>query len=559
MARTLNPSRRSLLAGAGLSALALTLAACGASSTGSSSTSGSAGSAEVSPGGRLGILTSGTDINWDPAKSQSMPVTSLVLVHRRLTTWSLSEGSEVEVVADLATDTGTVSEDGLSWTYTLKDGLFFEDGTAITSAHVKYGLERSFAPALAGGLGYHKTLLAGTEGYEGPFDGAHLDSIETPDDKTIVFHLRQTYGDWPWIVAQPAFSPVPEDKDDVATYARTPIASGPYRVEQYSTGVSATLVRNEHWSADTDDVRLALPDTIVFELGQDESTSIQRIIASAGDDAHAFCADRVAAAQLAQVSGNAEAAERLATPAEGGPLQYLAINTERVTDVEVRQAISRAVDKTAVVSALGGQLGASAATTYIAPGIPGRVEYDLYPTDVEAVAATLAGKEVGELILLAANDTATQAVAQAVQQALTEAGLRVTIDPQESEVVSERATQGDGSTYDLAIGSWNADFPSASAYIQPLFASSEIGGGGYNISRYSDPEVDAAIEEAIATLDPAEAGAKWAAIDQRVAAQAPVVPLANRRNSFLAGSGVTDFFVESYPAYPNYLVVGVSA
>ena len=69
MARTLNPSRRSLLAGAGLSALALTLAACGAGSSGSS------GSAQASAGGRLGILTSSTDINWDPAKSQSMPVT----------------------------------------------------------------------------------------------------------------------------------------------------------------------------------------------------------------------------------------------------------------------------------------------------------------------------------------------------------------------------------------------------------------------------------------------------------------------------------------------------
>ena len=553
MARTLNPSRRSLLAGAGLSALALTLAACGADSSGSS------GSAEASAGGRLGILTSSTDINWDPAKSQSMPVTSLALVHRRLTTWALSEGSEVTVVPDLATDTGTVSEDGLSWTYTLKDGLLFEDGTAITSAHVKYGLERSFAPALAGGLTYHKTLLAGTEGYAGPFDGAHLESIETPDDKTIVFHLRQTYGDWPWIVAQPAFAPVPEDKDDVATYARTPVASGPYRVQDYSTGVSTTLVRNERWSADTDEVRLALPDTIVFELGQDESTSVQRIIASAGDDANAFCADRVASAQLAQISGNADAAERLATPEEGGPLQYLAINTERVTDVEVRRAIAQAVDKEAVVSALGGRLGAVAATTYIAPGIPGRVAYDSYPTDAAAASAALAGKSVGTLILLAANDTASQAVAEAVQQSLSEAGLTVTIDPQEGEVYEERVTQGDGSTYDLAIGSWNADFPSANAYIQPLFSSSEIGGGGVNISRYSNAEVDAAIADAVATLDADEAGAKWAAIDQQIAADVPVVPLANRRNSFLAGSGVTGFFVESYPAYPNYLVVGVGA
>ena len=488
-----------------------------------------------------------------------MPMTSLALVHRRLTTWKLADGAAVEVVADLATDTGTVSDDGLSWTYTLKDGLTFSDGTPITSAHIKYGVERSFAPALAGGLTYHKTLLAGAEGYEGPYDGAHLDSIETPDDKTIVFHLLQAYGDWPWIVAQPAFSPVPEDKDDPAAYAQAPIASGPYRVSEYTTGVSATLERNESWSAQTDDVRLALPDTIIFELGQDESTSSQRLIASSGEDANAFGADLVAAAQLAQISANPDAKNRLATTPEGGPLQYLAINTERVSDPEVRTAIAQAIDKTTVVAALGGELGATQATTIIAPGIPGRQDTDALPGDAQAAATTLAAKGVPPLILLTPNGAASQAVAEAVQQSLTEAGLSVTIDPVEQEAFSERATQGDGSTYDLAIASWNADFPSANAYIQPLFASSEIGGGGRNISRYSNAEVDAAIQAAVGTLDPEQARAQWADLDAQILADVPIVPLANRRNSFLAGSGVTGFSVDSYPAYPNYQSVGVGA
>lgn len=556
MARTLTASRRGFLAGAGMSALALTLAACGANER---STSSSTAAVTASSGGTLHILTSSTDINWDPAKSQSMPVTSLAFVHRRLTTWKLTKGSEAEVVADLATDTGTVSDDGLSWTYTLKDGIVFEDGTAITSAHIKYGVERTFAAALAGGLTYHKTLLADTDGYEGPYEGKHLDSIETPDDKTIVFHLKQAYGDWPWIVAQPAFSPVPEDKDDPSTYAQKPVASGPYRVAEYSTGVKATLERNTKWSASTDDVRTALPDSIVFELSQDASTATQRLIASTGDDANAFGADLVAAAQLAQISGNASAKSRLATTPEGGPLMYLAINTERITDLEVRTAIAQAVDKAAVVSALGGELGAVAATTVIAPGIPGREAFDGIATDAETAKSTLAGKDVPSLILLTSNSTANAAVAEAVAQSLTEAGLKVTIDPVESDAYAERATQGDGSTYDLAIASWNADFPSANAYIQPLFASSEIGNGGYNISRFSDKDVDAAIEKAIATLDTASAQKQWVELDKKIVEQAAIVPLANRRNSFLAGSGVSGFFVESYPAYPNYLILGVSA
>ena len=451
-----------------------------------------------------------------------------------------------------------MSGDGLSWTFTLKGGLTLSDGTPITSDHVRHGVERSFDPSLSGGLTYHKTLLAGAADYRGPYSGARLDSIETPDESTIVFHLARPFGDWPWIVAQSAFSPVPQG-DDPSTYAHAPVASGPYLVGDYKQGSSVTLERNPHWSKDTDDVRLALPDAVVFSLGQDESTSAQRLIADAGADRNSFGADRVSAAQLAQVTANADAGQRLATTPEGGPLVFLAINTERVSDPDVRRAIARAVDKDAVVAALGGELGAQAATTYITPGVPGRQEYDLYPRDIAGAEALLAGKSVPGLVLLTDNGAAHRAVAEAVGQSLKEAGLQITIDPVEEDAFTQRATQGDGSTYDLAIGSWNPDYPSANANIQPLFASSEIGGGGVNFARYSNAEVDAAIDRAQADLDAESARAQWAALDRRIAEDAPAVPLAYRRNSFLRGSGVAGFFVESYPAYPSYQVVGVSA
>lgn len=544
------PSRRAFLTG--LTSLTLTLAACGANSRGAAPASGT-----PSAGGTLYVLSSDTDVNWDPARSQSLAVTSLGLVHRRLTTWELSPGGEPRVVPDLATDTGTVSADGLTWTYTLKEGLVLSDGTSITSAHVKHGLERSFAPALSGGLGYHKTLLAGTSGYTGPYEGAHLDSVATPDERTVVLTLARPYGDWPWIVSTPAFAPVPEG-DDPATYTRNPLASGPYVVSEYKQGVSVTLRRNEHWSAATDTVRLGLPDTVVFSLGQDEDTVSQRLIADSGDDRNAFSAQLLTASKLAQVSADPSASARLAT-SDPGPLLYLAVNTERVTDPDVRRAIAYAVDKAAVQQALGGELGAGVATTYITPGIPGREEYDLYPRDTVRATSLLAGKQVPELVLLTQNNEARLAVAQAVQQALSEVGLTVRLDPQSSDAYSQRATQGDGSSYDLAVVSWNPDYPSANANIQPLYASSEIGGGGYNVSRYSDAEVDQLIAEATAEPDAVEAGRKWAALDRRIAQDVPAVPLVNRRNSFLRGSQVAGFFVNPFPAYPDYLVVGVGA
>lgn len=543
-------SRRGLLLGMGATTAVAALSACGANERSAQTT----GSATPTKGGTLTILMSGTDINWDPGRSQGMAVTSLALIHRRLTSWRIVKGTEAKVVPDLATDTGKASDGGRTWTFTLKDGLVAEDGSPITSEQIRHGVERTFAASLAGGLGYHKTLLAGTSGYTGPYRGKHLKSIETPDDRTIVFHLKAPFGDWPWIVSMPAFAPVPL-KDNPTTYARKPVASGPYRVTEYKQGVAATLQRNPKWTPPSDDVRTALPDTIVFSMGQDSSVVTQRLIADSGNDRDAFGAEMVPPAQLPQVTSNPQAKSRLAV-GSAGPLQYLAINVERVKDVTVRQAIAHAVDRKAAAAALGGEMGAASATTYITPGIPGRQEYDLYPESTTKAQELLKGKKVGQLVLLVSNDEGTLALAQAIQQALQKASISVKINPVESETWIEKTTQSDGSDYDLTIASWNPDYPSANANLQPLFASSEIGSGGFNLGRYHNVEVDRMLAD-VAALPMDQAKEKWARIDRRIAQDVPMVPLVYRRNAFLHGSGVSDFFVNPFPAYPNYLVMGV--
>jgi peptide/nickel transport system substrate-binding protein len=511
-------------------------------------------------GGTLTILTSATDINWDPAKSQGLPITSLGLVERRLTTWAVQPGKPATVVPDLATDTGKVSSDGKTWTYTLKDGLAFEDGSPITSADIKYGVERSYAPELSGGLGYHKSLLVGGDKYAGPYGGKELASIETPDAKTIVFNLTSVYGDWPWLVSQPAFAPVPKAKDDPTTYTRQPVASGPYRVAATKQGVSVTLERNKHWDAKTDEVRTAGPDTIVFSLGQDATVTAERLIADSGADKNAFSATFVPPAQLAAASKSLTAGKRLVTSGAGA-LAYLAINTQRpgLDNVNVRKAIEYAVDKQAFLVASGGATGGQIATTLITPGIVGRKAFDLYaaPVSGDVAKAKQLLADSGwtpnrELVLLSEDDQVSLSQAQAIKQGLERAGLKVAIKPEAEAAVTEAITQGPGA-FDLTVSSWQPDFPSASANIQPLFDSSQIGKGGRNLSRYSAKEADALIAQATAEVDAAKAGATWAQADQRILADAPVVPLIYTRNSFLHGSNVANFFIPTFPAYPNYL------
>ncbi|MBA8792508.1 peptide/nickel transport system substrate-binding protein [Friedmanniella endophytica] len=517
-------------------------------------------------GGDLTILTSSTQLNFDPAKSQSLAITSLGLVLRRLTSWETSPNAPTKVIPDLATDTGRPSDGGRTWTYTLKDGLKYDDGTPITSEDIKYGVERSFAPQLSGGLSYHKSLLVGGSSYGGPYDGKQLSSIETPNDKTIVFHLNAPYGDWPWIVSMGAFAPVPKAKDtNPATYGNDPAASGPYKIDKLQQGVSLTMSRNPNWSQATDQARTAGPDTITFKMGQDETVQAQALISDSGANATSFGADFVPAAQLAQAQGNPQVGNRLVTSADGA-LNFLSMNTQRgaLKNVKVRQAFNYAIDRKAFITASGGSVSGDPATTLITPGIPGRQVYDDYPAgdDGDVAKAKQLLSESGQsnlkLTLLVSNQPIALAQAQAIQQALQRiGGVTITLRPLDDNALSSAVTQGNGD-YDLYLGSWQPDFPSANGNIQPLFDSSQIGNGGYNTSRYDNAKVDALIKQATGEVDQTKAEALWAEADKAIMADAPVVPLSYAKNSFLHGSKVQNFFIGEFPAYPNYLRVTVS-
>ncbi|SDS86046.1 ABC transporter substrate-binding protein [Microlunatus soli] len=548
--------------GIAAAATVLAVAACNANPEQPSGSGGQ--TAAATKGGTLTILSSSDELDFDPATSQSLAITSNGLVNRRLTAWQNGPGKPATVVSDLAADTGKATDGGKTWTFKLKDGLKFDDGTPITSAAIKYGVERSFAPELSGGLGYHKSLLVGGDSYKGPYSGKELDSIETPDDQTIVFKLKVPYGDWPWIVSMPAFAPVEKSKDTKpADYGKKPASSGPYKVESYRQGVQMILVRNKQWQQSTDTVRTGGPDKIIYKLGQDDTVAAQALIGDSGDAKTSFGSDFVPAAQLAQAQNNPQVKDRLVT-SQPGAVNFVALNTQHgaLKDVKVRRALQYAIDRKAFIAASGGAISGTPAHTLITPGIEGRQEYDLYPAgdsgDVAKAKQLL--KAAGHasdlsLTLVTSNTSMSSAQAQAVEQGLERAGVKVKIQSLDSNAVSEKVTQGKGDDYDMYLGSWQPDFPSPNANIQPLYDSSQIGNGGYNTSRYDNPAVDTLIDKATGEVDQAKAQQQWAAIDKKIMGDAPVIPISYAKNSFLRGSQVQNFFIGSFPAYPNYLKV----
>ncbi|MGW1927622.1 ABC transporter substrate-binding protein, partial [Streptomyces massasporeus] len=278
----LKSSQRRIAAGALLAAATMVVTTACGGDTGGSGDKGKGGApgfnagvnkvanASDKKGGELKFIGSQEADSWDPQRGYYGFVWDFARYYtRQLVTFKAEPGAaSTELVPDLATDAGKVSADGLTYTFTLKDGVTWEDGKPITSKDIKYGIERIWAQdVISGGPIYLQQVLDPKGEYKGPYkdtsaDKLGLKAIETPDDKTIIFKLPVANGDFLQMLAMPAASPVRQDKDTKAKYGLKPFSSGPYKWQSYTPNKSIKLVRNDKWDAKTDTVRKALPDSV---------------------------------------------------------------------------------------------------------------------------------------------------------------------------------------------------------------------------------------------------------------------------------------------------------
>ncbi|MET8860649.1 ABC transporter substrate-binding protein [Streptomyces sp. NPDC004579] len=536
-------------------------AACGPKDNDAKS---SGGDAKPHKGGTLTVLNRNPQEDFDPARlytSGGGNVPSLVF--RTLTTRNRENGAAgAEVVPDLATDTGRPSENATVWTYTLKKGLKYEDGTAITSADIKYGIERSFAAELSGGAPYLRDWLIGGADYQGPYkDKKGLDSIETPDDLTIVFHLNKPEGEFPYLATQTQFAPVPKAKDTGTKYEEHPVSSGPYKVvKNENDGERLTLERNTHWSASTDAERKAYPDKIDVRSGLDSSVINQRLSSSQGTDAAAVTTDtNLGPAELAKVTGDKALASRVGT-GHFGYTNYLAFNpkVKPFDNPKVRQAISYAVDRTSVINAAGGSSLAEPATTYLPNQKSfGYTPYDLFPAGASGNAAKAkellaeAGYKNGLSITLTHSNSkdfeTSPEIATAIQDALKKAGITVKLQGLEENDYSDKITTAKTEP-GLFLAHWGADWPSGGPFLAPIFDGRQIvkDGANFNTGFLDDKSVNDEIDAINKLTDLDEAAKRWGALDKKIGEQALTVPLFHPVYKRLYGEGVKNIVISDW-------------
>ncbi|WP_371676180.1 ABC transporter substrate-binding protein [Streptomyces sp. NBC_01276] len=498
-------------------------------------------------GGTLTVLSNQDFAHLDPARNWVMPAMDFGtrLLYRTLVTFKGEPGKGgSELVPDLATDLGTPSNGGKTWTFTLKEGVKYEDGSPIKAQDIKYNVERSFAPDLTGGPDYAAQYLAGTEGYKGPLEGKHLDSVKTPDDRTIVFELKRPVAEFSQTATLPTFAPVPQSQEKGTQYDARPFSSGPYKIETYDRDKKLVLVRNEHWDQKTDSVRKAYPDKFVVVMGLKGGQVDDRIIAGEGADASTVEYFNMRPESAPKVLPKPEIKARLLAESQGCTVM-LHLNNSRApfNDPKVREAMQYAVDKEAIITAGGGPALNEVATAYLPPALSGGKQADTLKIPASGDPAKAkellkaAGKE--HLKVSLAVSTGDKGKAEAIQQGLARAGVEVVIDTVDPgayyDVIGDLST-----TPDMTYTGWCPDYPSGSTWLPFVFDGRTIKDKGNqgNYAQFRDEATMKRIDEINAMADAKQANQAWIDLDAEIMKKSPSIPVLLERKPLLVGPNI---------------------
>ncbi len=392
--------RRTFGVAAFAAAAALVLAACSSSgsSSGSSSPTSSPGTTgfnaavtnvvnpSTAKGGTINFGNSSAPDSTDPGNTYYAYMWNFTRLYvMPLMTYKSCPGScGLQVVPDLATGPGVVSDNGLTWTYHIQPDVKFEDGTVVTTADVKYAVERTFDRGLFPlGPAYFTFLLGGNAAtYPGPYkDRAKnlmgLTAIDTPNATTIVFHLAKPFADFNYVAAIPQTAPVPPAKDTGANYQLHPISTGPYMFQSYQLNKELVLVPNPNWKASTDPNASQLASKITMTMNMNANDIDNRLLAgdlqvdAAGTGVQAAARSRI----LSTPSLKAQSDDPLA-----GFTWFAALNTTLapLNNAHCRMAIEYAASKTNYQDAYGGPIGGAIASTVAPPNTVGYKAFDLY-------------------------------------------------------------------------------------------------------------------------------------------------------------------------------------
>lgn len=503
-------SRRNFLKVAGVSAAALGLAACGGSKSGSTATSGSTAGSTAG-----GVNTAGFTVQYgsnpetlDPALNSAIDgANTIITIFEPL----LLINENNEVVGGQA-ESWETSEDGLTWTFTMRDGLKWSDGTDLNAKDFEYSFKRMVDPNTA--APYAETCLGMIDGFEeaagfpdadgNPTAEPNPDALNvkaSDDGKTLTIVLSYPCSYFDKMAAFATMSPVQQatveaNGDAWCTSPDTFVSNGPYMITDWTPSERIVLTKNPNYVGGWDSSKI-VSDTITLLLLEDSSASYAAYNSGEAVLVKDVPTDEIPSLTKAEDGGDFYVDTILGT-------YYVSLNLQRdaFQDAKVRKALSLAIDRDYVANTIM-QGTYSAADSIVGPGIVDESGYfhdngnaPYISADYEANLAEAkklleeAGYPNGEgypTIEYSTNDAGYHVpLAEYLQQAWGDLGITLTINKMEWSSFPPARRAGE---YDVARNGWVMDYNDPSNMLD-LFCS----GNGNNDGKYSNPDFDAAID-----------------------------------------------------------------
>ena len=503
-------SRRNFLKVAGVSAAALGLAACGGSKSGSTATSGSTAGSTAG-----GINTAGFTVQYgpnpetlDPALNSAIDASNTIItIFEPL----LLINENNEVIGGQA-ESWEASEDGLTWTFTMRDGLKWSDGTDLNAKDFEYSFKRMADPDTA--APYAETCLGMIEGFEeaagfpdadgNPTVEPNLDALNvkaSDDGKTLTIVLAYPCSYFDKIVAFAAMSPVQKatveaNGDAWCTSPDTYVCNGPFMITEWTPSERIVLTKNPNYVGGWDSSKI-VSESITLLLLEDSSASFAAYNSGEAVLIKDVPTDEIPSLTKAEDGGDFYVDTILGT-------YYVSLNLKRdaFKDAKVRKALALAIDRDYVANTIM-QGTYSTADSIVGPGIVDEQGYfhdngnaPYISADYEANLAEAkkllaeAGYPNGEgypTIEYSCNDAGYHVpLAEYLQQAWGDLGITLTISKMEWSSFTAARRAGE---YDVARNGWVMDYNDPSNMVE-LFCTDN----GNNDGKYSNPDFDAAIE-----------------------------------------------------------------
>lgn len=524
-------SRRTFVKGSLAASALAALAACGKNNNAASTNDGSV---KASEGGTFKYYIS-DPVAIDHYNLQESEGTQVGhVLFDSLVEWDWDKG---EVKAKAA-ESWEINDDNTVFTFHLKDAKF-HNGDPVTSESFKRGWQRLVDTTMTtpGEIGYH---LAPVVGYDEMAAGeaTELTGLTCPDDKTFVVTLKEPMADFLAVCCHPGLAPAPQAAiDDAANYLLAPIGNGPFMMDgKWESGQYINVKRFDDYYGD----KPAL-DAINFSIQKDPKTAYSELEAGNMD----FC--QIPTGRFAEltekygssVDGYTISPSRQTLAGAEASVYYLAVNLEDETmaNKDLRHAIGLAINRQNIVDTL--YEGVREPADNVFPPIidkkGGSWEYAKY--DPEAAKKIIDEKGLaGTTIKLSYNSGGGhEDVMSCIQADLTAVGLNVEQDTKEWAAYLQGLTDGD---FQMGRLGWIADYPTLDNFIFPNFYST----ADNNYSRYNNPEVDAAIDDARKIADEDDRKDAYRKINQMVADDMPIIPIMFYAHQHVASDRVNELY-----------------